>query len=227
MVADLDPERAKSLYAYVEETGRSERLTAIVRDIVSRHPRYLRVKELFETVEAYKRIGQAIYEEWRKGRIVNIYDLACGHGLLGLLFAHRFRQIDVFCVDLERRPAFDHYVEVARQRDVVLANLHFTEADLNKVEIAPRSYVVCIHACNEATQAALRMARAAGAGFGAMPCCIRDGIYIRRIKHVDDRIRYAVSVGVIAGQFGAYKVTAIDERITNRNLVILGSCPAA
>ena len=55
-----------------------------------------------------------------------------------------------------------------------------------------------------------------------MPCCVRDGIYLRRIKHVDDRTRYAAAVGVIAGQFGAYKLTAIDERITNRNLIVLG-----
>ena len=65
-------------------------------------------------------------------------------------------------------------------------------------------------------------AGAAGACFAAMPCCIRDGIYFRRINHVDDRVRYAAAVGVIAGRFNAYKLTAIDERITNRNLIILG-----
>ena len=52
---------------------------------------------------------------------------------------------------------------------------------------------------------------------------MRDGIYIRRIKHVDDQVRYATAVGVVAGQFGAYKITAIDERITNRNLIVLGA----
>ena len=56
-----------------------------------------------------------------------------------------------------------------------------------------------------------------------MPCCIREGIYLRGIKHVDDETRYAISVGIIAGRFDAYKVTAIDQRITNRNLIILGS----
>lgn len=70
---------------------------------------------------------------------------------------------------------------------------------------------------------ALRMARKAGVCFAAMPCCIRDGIYLRRINHVDDATRYAAAAGVIAGQFGAYKITAIDPRITNRNLVILGN----
>ena len=55
-----------------------------------------------------------------------------------------------------------------------------------------------------------------------MPCCIRDGIYLRRIKHTDDGTRYAAAVGVIAGQYGADKITAIDERITNRNLILVG-----
>ena len=54
-----------------------------------------------------------------------IFDLACGHGLLGVLLAYRFGcpdgdsctskhcrgDIKVVCVDLERRAAFNHYVE--------------------------------------------------------------------------------------------------------------------
>jgi hypothetical protein len=56
-----------------------------------------------------------------------------------------------------------------------------------------------------------------------MPCCIRDGIYLRRIAHLNDELRYAVAVGVIAGASAADKVTAIDPRITNRNLIVLGS----
>jgi hypothetical protein len=73
------------------------------------------------------------------------------------------------------------------------------------------------------TKIALEMATAAGACFAAMPCCIRDRIYFQTINHVEDQIRYAAAVGVIAGQFGARKITAIDERITNRNLIVLGS----
>lgn len=222
MVSDLDPERFDLLVTYVTETGHSDRLGALVAAISRRHPRYLRVKELFETMEAYKRIGQAVYEQWRAGNVETVYDFACGHGLLGILLAYRFGKARVVCVDLERRPAFGHYLEVAAGLGLDFPSLSFVEGDFKEQTLGPKSYVICIHACNEATRDALRMARAANACFAAMPCCIRDGIYIRRINHVDDDTRYASAVGVIAGQFGAYKITAIDPRITNRNLVVLG-----
>jgi SAM-dependent methyltransferase len=222
MVADLDAERRELLMAYVSETGRSSELAAIVADIAARYPKYLRVKETFETFEAYRRIGQAIYEQWRGGNVEAVYDFACGHGLLGVLLAYRFPRLRVTCVDLERRPAFDHYLERARAQGAALANIEYVESDFSRIPLPPKSYVVCIHACNEATRVALEMARAAGACFAAMPCCIRDGIYLRTVNHVDDQTRYQVSVGTIAGRYGAYKVTAIDGRITNRNLIVLG-----
>ena len=172
-------------------------------------------------IEAYKRIGQAIYEQWRAGNVETIYDFACGHGLLGLLLAYRFHKLNVVCVDLEYRPAFDHYLEVARGLGAPLQNISYIECDFNNIVLALKAYVICIHACNEGTKDALETAQAANACYAAMPCCIREGIYLR-INHVDDRIRYATVVGIIAGQFGAYKITAIDERITNRNLIVLG-----
>ena len=46
--------------------------------------------------------------------VEHIYDLACGHGLLGVLCAYRFADAHVVCVDLERPPCFDHYVEAFR-----------------------------------------------------------------------------------------------------------------
>ena len=186
-------------------------------------PKYLRVKELFETFEAYRRIGQAIYEQWREGNVETIYDLACGHGLLGILLAWRFPALRVVCVDRERRPAFDHYLEIVREQAVPMENVEYIESDFNDVELDPRSYVICIHACNEGTRDALDMAGSANACFAAMPCCIRDRLYLRRINHLDDDKRYTAAVGVIAGRYGAYKITAIDERITNRNLIILGA----
>ena len=223
MVSGLDAERLDLLLTYVTETTFSEQLSAMVARIVERHPKYLRVKELFETVEAYKRIGQAIYEQWRAGQVDTVYDFACGHGLLGVLLAYRFRKLKVVCVDLERRPAFGHYLDVAHELGVPLANITYVEGDIEHVALPPKSYVICIHACNEGTKTALTMAVAARACYAAMPCCIRDGIYLRRINHVDDQTRYNASVGVIAGQFGAYKITAIDPQITNRNLIVLGA----
>jgi hypothetical protein len=124
-------------------------------------------------------------------------------------------------VDVERRPAFGHYLSVAADIGIDLPNVRYVESDIGDVEVGPRSYVICIHACNELTRIALEKAAAAGACYGVMPCCIRDGIYFQRIKHVDDATRYAVAAGFIGGLFGAVKLTAIDGRITNRNLIVL------
>ena len=223
MVHGLDAQRLDLLLTYVEEATMSDRLATMIAEISRRHPNYLRVKELFETFEAYKRIGQHVYEQWKAGRVERIYEMCAGHGLLGMLLAYRFPKLDVLCVDAEHRPAFDHYLAVARDLDVPLANIRYVESDIAAVAVEPRSYVICIHGCNEVTKIALEQATAAGACFAAMPCCIRDGIYIKRIKHVDDATRYATAAGVIAGQFGADKITAIDERITNRHLILLGS----
>ena len=223
MVHGLDGERLDLLLAYVEETTMSDRLATMIAEISRQHPSYLRVKELFETFEAYKRIGQHVYEQWKAGRVARIYDMCAGHGLLGILLAYRFPKLDVVCVDAEARPAFGHYLAVARDLDVPLANIRYVESDIAAVPIEPPAYVIIIHGCNEVTRIALERAAEAGACFAAMPCCIRDGIYIKRIKHVDDATRYATSAGVIAGQFGAHKITAIDPRITNRHLILLGN----
>jgi hypothetical protein len=222
MVSDLDAERRELLLTYVEETTLSGELRAMLAEVVRRHSRYLRVKETFETLEAYRRIGQDIYEQWRDGRVERVYELCAGHGLLGLLFGYRFPKLSILCVDSERRPAFGHYKAVARELGIDLDNVRYVEADVREVEVEPPAYVVCIHACNEATKLALEKAREAGACWAAMPCCIRDGIYFQRIKHVDDGTRYAAAAGYIAGMFGARKMTAIDPRITNRHLILLG-----
>lgn len=222
MVQWLEPALQDQLWAYVAETAHSDALADILRSVSREYPDYLRVKELFETMEVYRRIGQEVYEKWRVGRVRSIYDLACGHGLLGILLAWRFRQAEVVCVDLERRPAYGYYLEQARKAGSELGNVRFLESDIGAVDIPSSAFVICIHACNEATQVALDLASSSGACYAAMPCCIRDGIYLRRIKHTDDRARYAAAVGVIAGQYGAEKITAIDERITNRNLILVG-----
>lgn len=222
MVQWLEPALQSLLWRYVAETAHSEELAGILRSASCEHPDHLRVKELFETMEAYRRIGQEVYEKWRVGRVRSICDLACGHGLLGILLAWRFRRADVLCVDLERRPAYDYYLEQVRKAGCELANLRFLECDMGAVDISSLAFVICIHACNEATQVALDLAAAARACYAAMPCCIRDGIYLRGIRHTDDRTRYAAAVGVIAGHYGAEKITAIDERITNRNLIVVG-----
>jgi len=136
MVQWLDSELQELLWAYVAETAHSEEVADILRAVSQEHPDYLRVKELFETMEAYRRIGQEVYARRRERRVDSAYDLACGHGLLGILLAWRLRSVEVVCVDLERRVAFDHYLEGVRRAGVELSNVRFVEADITTAEQA-------------------------------------------------------------------------------------------
>jgi hypothetical protein len=67
------------------------------------------------------------------------------------------------------------------------------------------------------------MAIKANAGYAAMPCCIRDGLYsVSSVNHIDDETRYSTMVGVMAGTYGAHTVSAINRGITNRHLIMFG-----
>jgi hypothetical protein len=204
------------------------------------HPLSLRVKELFETVETFVEMesvisrlqSRAAKQKAKEGAeredgCEHLYDLACGHGLLGILFAVRFKTATVHCVDLVERPSFAHYRDAFSECGANLSNITFVEGDMANTEVRPRSFVTCIHACNEANVIAMTKARAANAGFAAMPCCIRDGLYsVASARRVDDDTRYAIMIGAMANEYRAHAVRAIDRRITNRHLLLFGGFEA-
>jgi len=219
----------------------SEEVAGILLEVARQHPTTLRVKELFETVECAVLIGRDISEancqakKTRQGRAIShIYDLACGHGLLGVLLAYRFSQCEVACVDLAKRDGFEHILAIfeamgtpasSLQDARVLPNLCFLEGDIATCAIAPGggSYVTCVHGCNELSSRVVEAARESEAAWAVMPCCIRDGLYtVEHTTNVDDNQRYAAMVGVLAGTYQASLIAAIDSRITNRNLCAFG-----
>jgi hypothetical protein len=70
-----------------------------LRRVWQTHLNSMRVKELFETIETFSLIESRIM---RIPTLITVFDLACGHGLLGVLLAYRFPALRVVCVDLER-----------------------------------------------------------------------------------------------------------------------------
>ncbi|GMI06484.1 hypothetical protein TrRE_jg2182 [Triparma retinervis] len=96
-------------YNFPSKSGESLSLVIqALTKIWSDHPLSLRVKELFETVETFKQVESVVSKLRRLSGpdgVDNIFDMACGHGLLGVLLAHRFPSCEVSCVDLERRKA--------------------------------------------------------------------------------------------------------------------------
>ena len=173
-------------------------------------------------------------------RSMTVYDLACGHGLGGMLLAYRFPSIRVVCIDKEERPcwatyrtAFEKFGAKANEGDAsVTANVSFKLGDMTSSEVfrpAKGDYLMCLHGCNELSPFVLSAARSVSTGFAVMPCCLRDGMLGITTSSsnnnwgiVDDTARYSIQVGYLAGKFAVGKIAAISQSITNRFLVIIG-----
>jgi SAM-dependent methyltransferase len=112
-------------------------------------PRLLRVKELFESFEAFKMIENFMVgaKKWRE--IKSVFDVGCGHGLVGMLIAYRFPKMTVVGVDVAVRPAqtawrlaFERKGQKLAHWDAALANYRLVKGgvedlhDLSK--LAPR-----------------------------------------------------------------------------------------
>ena len=193
-------------------------------------PQYLRVKELFETCEAFKLIGDLIAKDDES--IDCIYDLACGHGLLGILLAYRFPRKRVICMDLVEREshhAFQSaFVEVGEScgSKRPLSNLEYRVADLMSVDsdVTRSSFLIALHACNEANKNVADIARSVGAGWAVMPCCIRSGMYLNgaSVLGFSSEDRYKFFCGVFAETNDANVVRTISRDITARPIIISG-----
>ena len=161
-----------------------------------------------------------------------IYDIACGHGLAGVLMAYRFPSLPVVCIDRMRRPCFNSFLEAFAkfgEGQPITKNLRFIEGDIEAEELPQHAFVLCIHGCNEVSTIAMSLAVQSGGGVCVLPCCIRDRVFGVKTKsqfgrwHMEDDIRYSCQVGFLAGKYNAEKIAAIDRRITNRHLAIVSS----
>ena len=85
--------------------------------------------------------AQVVVPEGAAPAISTVLDLACGHGLVGILLAHRFPSIRVVAIDLERRDASRAFVGALRECGAALDNIRFVEGDFNAVAApaAPRA----------------------------------------------------------------------------------------
>lgn len=116
-VVDLDAQTIRPrFFRYLRDAvpGAPE-LAAAVRVVARVAPRWTRVKELVESVEAFKHALAFLAEaESHKGGLVikTCFDMACGHGLVGVLFAYAFPEKTARACDWARRPAFDAYARV-------------------------------------------------------------------------------------------------------------------
>jgi len=85
---------------------------------------HIRVKELFESIEAFKFIANFIISAQRTRKLLSqpplesVFEIACGHGLVGLLLAYRFPNLQIYMYDLLRRPSFTVYLRAWEKHGV-------------------------------------------------------------------------------------------------------------
>mmetsp|Transcript_2252 Transcript_2252/g.3485 ORF Transcript_2252/g.3485 Transcript_2252/m.3485 type:complete len:271 (-) Transcript_2252:35-847(-) len=215
---------------------------------------HLRVKEIYESFEVYKEIANFIVATQRTlqslqsttsnttttenityPKVEKIVELACGHGLVGLLLAYRFPHLQVSLYDLFARPTYAAFVQSFEKygfkrpgESLVLPNVQLFEQDIYSTgrEELRNSVVVCVHGCGQVNQHTIEMAISSGAaGWAVLPCCIVKESYLDASCSVQlsgDSTRYHVLCGALAHRYRAQLVAEIDQRITNRYVFIAG-----
>jgi hypothetical protein len=204
----------------------------IFHEVSLSSPRHLRVKELFESLETFKLTSSIILMAQSNNKTIDtVYDLACGHGMVGILLAYRFPKKKIICVDLEARESFLAFQAAWRKIGdsygmvTPLANIEYREADLLTVrsEVTSSSFLVATHACNEANRDVVDMAHGVGALWAVMPCCIPSNLYLKGdVVGLDDDTRYMLLSGAFAEANNAQLVRTIHRDITARPILIAG-----
>jgi len=202
---------------------------------------FVRIKELFESFEAYKQAANFIVAADKQATVERVVELGAGHGLVGLLLAYRFPEKEFVLYDRQRRGIFDVFLRAFEGKGHVspavgkfaqgsegrrvLPNIRFVEGDVEEaaVSVNANALVLCIHGCNEVNQIAIEMALKNQCVWLVMPCCIRKQMYLAcDVLLENDDARHSVMCGALAHNYGAQYMSEIDRRITNRGIVIGG-----
>jgi hypothetical protein len=164
------------------------------------------LKELLESTEFYLRTRSRVV------RTPVLYDLACGHGLTGLLFAAVHPDLQVVCVDRRKPDSHDKLLQaVAMVRPHVLQTVTYLESPLDDLPSPSQTTasVIAVHACGSLTDAALSFASSIPATtIAAMPCC-----YTGTAKSAPPGIRRALGVGWAADIDRSYRLESSGYRV--------------
>ena len=124
-VADLNPYQKARLWRYLRGAigpGLSTHFKEVAQIMyyVDTHPKArssLRVKEIFESIEAFNLIENFIITAQKTRKSLGqppmdqIVEVAAGHGLVGMLLAYRFSTMNVSLYDLFKRESYSLYLE--------------------------------------------------------------------------------------------------------------------
>jgi len=248
-LSDLPPSKRGALFRYLHES--SSGIPGLI-DMISCLPsRYVRVKELLESVEVYFQIVTMILkrstEDGRKAkRLTRVYDIGCGHGLVGMLIAATYPNIDVHSIDLVSRDSYVAQRDAFRSTGTALDNLSFQVGDLSLIknnssdqrlndsddqpqqqqQHTGHTLVLCVHGCKELTHESIELAKDNTWAWLSVPCCMQAADHLNdntSLKIKSDHTRYAMLCGAIAANYHPDTVSTIDSRITGRGIVLASS----
>ena len=192
--------------------------------------KYVRVKELLESLEVFQQIDKLLKR--CPQRVSHIYDVGCGHGLVGMLCAAAYPHITVQAIDRVPRESFQAQRRAFRSSSTAdLNNLHFVTGDLcvlKKLDMgqeSSQSLLICVHGCKSLTHESIELAEANQWAWLSLPCCLQAEHHLDTNTHlkVSDNVRFAMLCGAIAAKYKAETVAAIDRRITGRGIVLASS----
>jgi hypothetical protein len=255
-LCDLSPSKRGALFRYLHESSSG---IAGLTDMVSFLPsRYVRVKELLESIEVYFHVVTMILkrstEQGRKAkRLTRVYDIGCGHGLVGMLIAATYPNIVVHSIDLVPRDSFVAQCDAFRSTGTALNNLSFETGDLSLIrknfndqkrlqdsdndenndengshpqEDTEHTLILCVHGCKELTHESIELAKENKWAWLSVPCCLQANDHLDEntsLKIKSDHTRYAMLCGAIAANYHPETVSTIDSRITGRGIVLASS----
>jgi hypothetical protein len=180
---------------------------------------------LFEAWEVARRARR----RFRGGRV---FDLACGHGLLGhLMLLLDDSSPSAVCVDRSLAQSAQTVADaMVAAWPRLRSRVSLLELDVSDVDIGPNDVVVSAHACGALTDTILAKAVAATARVVVLPCCHA------RSKcdtgHLDGWLDPALAIDVTrAARLAAsgYRVHTqrIPETITPKNRLLFGEPSSA
>ena len=198
-------------------------------------PQYARVKELLESLEVFRHIEKLLR---RRGNTNygTIYDVGCGHGLVGMLCAAAYPHIRVQCIDRVPRESFQAQRIAFEASGVSLDNLHFVTGDLAVLEenvlhdaqnnSNSSSLLLCVHGCKSLTHESIELACSNNWSWLSLPCCLQAEHHLDASMKVNDDTRFGILCGAIAAKYKADSIAEIDSRITGRGIVLTstGTC---
>lgn len=235
-LGDLSPSKLGALFRYLHVT--SSGIACLPDMVEALPPIYVRIKELLESVEVYHQFCELILK--RSGRIgknskriSHVYDIGCGHGLVGMLIAAACPHIQVISIDRVPRESFVAQKEAFAAAGNPLTNLRFETGDLsmfqdNKVEEDSdhHALILCVHGCKELTHESIEVARERDWPWLAVPCCLQAEDQLGKdtsLRIQSDHTRYTFLCGAIAAQHHPDIITTMDSRVTGRNIVMASS----